>query len=60
MQIKPAPRHPAPVELMNWRFHKDYESTRVKLASFGLRTDRGGLQETERATLSGDDRMTPK
>ncbi len=55
MQIKPAPRHPAPVELMNWRFHKDYESTRVKLASFGLRTDRGGLQETERATLSGDD-----
>jgi putative hydrolase of the HAD superfamily len=38
--------------------HKDHKSTSAKLASFGLQTDGGGLQETEQTTQSGVDRMT--
>jgi FMN phosphatase YigB (HAD superfamily) len=38
--------------------HKDYKTTRARLAAFGLQTD--SASETEPTTLSGAARMTPK
>jgi len=38
--------------------HKEHKSTGAKLASFGLQTDGGGLQETGQTTQAGVDQMT--